>query len=350
MVSVAVLAGGPSAEHDVSLQTGSEILGQLRAGGVAARPVFLSRRNAWNFGRPGQDFAELDAQRVPVVSRPLEEALAELARSGEVAYLGLHGRFGEDGQLQKLLEARGIPFTGSGSRASTIGMDKELSKQAAARAGARCAPHAVVTPGAPPTSPASPSSPARSAAALLETVGLPCIAKPVRGGSSVGVSRVQRADELAGALERAAAEDDAGRALLEGFIDGVEVTCGVLRVRGAVRTLPLIAIRPAGGGLYDYHAKYLAEDTGFECPARIPDGAAAEIARVSATLYAALELRGVARMDFIVRHADGAPMFLELNTLPGFTSHSLVPRAAAAAGFSRLDVLRAVLDDAGAHP
>lgn len=326
--TVAVLAGGPSAEHDVSLQTGSEVLGQLRAGGVTARPVYLSRDNAWSFGRPGQRFDELGAP-APL---SLEAALSALAASHEVAYLGLHGRFGEDGQLQRLLEARGIPFTGSGSRASTIGMDKELSKRAAARAGARCAPHAVVFAGAP-------------TAPLLSSVGLPCIVKPVRGGSSVGVTLVRREADLAGAIELAAAEDDGGRALVEGWIEGVEVTCGVLRLAAAVRTLPLIAIRPAGGGLYDYHAKYLAEDTGFECPARIPSSAIETIESVSSSLYASLSLRGVARMDFIVRKADHAPVFLELNTLPGFTSHSLVPRAAAVAGYSGLDVLRAVLVD-----
>lgn len=327
-LTVAVLAGGPSAEHEVSLQTGSEVLGQLRSGGLAARPVFLSRENAWSFGRPGQHFAELAAP----AALPLEAGLAALAASHEVAYLGLHGRFGEDGQIQRLLEARGIPFTGSGSRASRIGMDKELSKQAAARAGARCAPHVVLFPGAP-------------TAPLLSAVGLPCIVKPVRGGSSVGVTLVRREADLAGAIELAASEDDAGRALVEGWVDGVEVTCGVLRLAGAVRTLPLIAIRPASGGLYDYHAKYLADDTAFECPARIPDSAVSAIETVSSALYSALELRGVARMDFIVRKADHAPVFLELNTLPGFTSHSLVPRAAAVAGLRGLDVLRAVLVD-----
>ena len=326
-LAVAVLAGGPSAEHEVSLQTGSEVLGQLRAGGVAARPVFLSRENAWSLGRPGQRFDELGAPAVP-----LEAGLSALASTHEVAYLGLHGRFGEDGQIQRLLEARGIPFTGSGSQASRIGMDKELSKQAAARAGARCAPHVVLVPGAP-TGP------------LLSSVGLPCIVKPVRGGSSVGVTLVRREADLAAAIELAASEDDGGRALVEGWVDGVEVTCGVLRLAGAVRTLPLIAIRPADGGLYDYHAKYLADDTGFECPARIPDSSVSAIESVSSALYAALALRGVARMDFIVRKADHAPVFLELNTLPGFTSHSLVPRAAAVAGLRGLDVLRAVLVD-----
>jgi D-alanine-D-alanine ligase len=346
VVGVAVLAGGPSSEHEVSLQTGSEVLAQLRAGGVAARPVFLSRGNAWSFGRSGQGFAELDASApgVPGGSRaagaplPLDDALATLAACGDVAYLGLHGRFGEDGQLQRLLEARGIAFTGSGSQASMIGIDKALSKQAALRVGARCAPGAVVQRG-------EPLGPLLES--LLASVGLPCVAKPVRGGSSVGVTRVARGSELAAAIERAAGEDDTGRALVEGWIDGVEVTCGVLRVGGQVRTLPLIAIRPAGGTFYDYHAKYVAEDTGFECPARLPAPVAAEIERCSAALYAALELRGVARMDFIVGRADAAPCFLELNTLPGFTSHSLVPRAAAAAGLSRIDVLRAVLDDTG---
>ena len=339
MVGVAVLAGGPSAEHEVSLQTGSEVLGQLRAGGIDARAVYLSRQNAWRFGRPGQDFAQLDAEarraRGPGAGLPLDEALGALASSGEVAYLGLHGRFGEDGQLQRLLEARGIPFTGSGSRASMIGMDKELSKQAAERVGARCAPHVVVAGGCAPST------------TVLPAVGLPCITKPVSGGSSVGVAKVERAEDLPAAIERAAAQDDAGRALVEGWVDGVEVTCGVLRVGGAVRTLPLVAIRPAGGGLYDYYAKYVAEDTGFECPARMPASSVAAIERSSQALYAALALRGVARMDYIVRRADGEPVFLELNTLPGFTSHSLVPRAAGVAGISRLEVLRAVLGDTG---
>jgi D-alanine-D-alanine ligase len=251
-----------------------------------------------------------------------------------VAFIGLHGRFGEDGQLQRLLEGRGMRFTGSGSHASAIGMDKDLSKLGASKVGAHCATHEIVEAGQVPVQ------------RLLRVVGLPCVVKPVRGGSSVGVTRVDRSEELTAAVEHAAAEDDRGQAMVEAWMAGTEVTCALLRVRGAIRRLPLVAIHPAGDRLYDYHAKYIAEDTVLECPARLDTATAREIGRVSEALYAALELRGMVRMDFIVRKEAGMPVFLELNTLPGFTSHSLVPRAAEAAGMNRRDVLEAVLADA----
>ncbi|HEX5009763.1 MAG TPA: D-alanine--D-alanine ligase [Planctomycetota bacterium] len=328
-MDVAVLAGGPSAEHDVSLQTGANMLALLRGAGHRVRPVAIDRENRWRFGDRTDDLAT--AAGAPALA--LEDALAELLRSCEIACIALHGRFGEDGRLQARLEALGVPFTGSGSHASAIGMDKELSKLAAVQVGARTATHEVVGPGKVPVN------------RLLKLVGLPCFVKPVRGGSSVGVTRVRREEELEPAVRAAAAEDDRGQALVEAAIEGVEVTCGVLRLDGRITCLPLIAIRPAGEAFYDYHAKYVAKDTRFECPAAVPPAARAEIERVSTALFAALELRGVVRFDFMLR-PDGAALFLELNTLPGFTGHSLVPLAARTAGRSPADVLEACLQDA----
>jgi D-alanine-D-alanine ligase len=327
-MDVAVLAGGPSAEHDVSLQSGANMLTLLRGGGHRVRPVFIDRENLWRFGTRTDDLQA--AARAPALE--LDAALAELQRSREVACLALHGRFGEDGRLQARLEERGLPFTGSGSHASAIGMDKELSKVAAVQVGAHTATHEVVGAGKVPVN------------RLLKQVGLPCFVKPVRGGSSVGVSRVREEAELEPAVRKAQAEDDRGQALVEGAIDGTEITCGVLRLDGRLQCLPLVAIRPAGEAFYDYHAKYVAEDTRLECPAQVPPAARAEIERVSSALFAALELRGVTRFDFILRR-DGAPLFLEFNTLPGFTGHSLVPLAARTAGRSPLDVLEACLQD-----
>ncbi len=332
-MDVAVLAGGPSAEHEVSLQSGANMLALLRGGGHRVRPVFIDRANRWTFGGPTD---ELGAPRPGAPGLDLDEALSELRRSREIACLALHGRFGEDGRLQRRLEDLGLPFTGSGSHASAIGMDKELSKHAAVKVGARTAPHEVAAAGGP-------------TARLVRHVGLPCFVKPVRGGSSVGVSRVRRAEELADAVTRAAAEDEAGQALVEAAVEGVEVTCAVVRLAGRPRCLPLVAIRPAGEAFFDYHAKYEAEDTGLICPAPVPQAAREEIERVSLALFVALELRGVVRADFILR-PDGTPVFLELNTLPGFTGHSLVPLAARAAGLSPLDVLDACLQDALAAP
>jgi D-alanine-D-alanine ligase len=156
---------------------------------------------------------------------------------------------------------------------------------------------------------------------------------------------VRVAGELEAAVHAAAAEDDRGEAMVEAATPGIEVTCGVLRLHGARRCLPLVAIRPAGDAFYDYHAKYVAEDTRFECPAQLPPATRKELERVALALHEALELRGVPRVDFIVR-PDGVPVFLELNTLPGFTSHSLVPLAARTAGIPALDVLEACLREA----
>jgi D-alanine-D-alanine ligase len=330
VVAVAVLAGGPSVEREVSLQTGAEMIAQLRAGGHRVRPVRVTPENRWCFGRSGDALETVGDDD----ALPLEDAVLRLRDSGELACIALHGRFGEDGQLQAHLEEAGVRFTGSRSHASSIGMDKLLSKLAATRVGAHCAPHEDFQGhGSIPIN------------RILKSVGLPCVVKPVRGGSSVGVTRVDEEQDLESAVRTAAAEDEQGQVLAEAFIGGTEVTCGVLRREGRLQSLPLIAIRPAGGRLYDYHAKYVAEDTGFECPAHLPDPTAREIEVVSLKLYEALELRGVVRVDFIVRAEDARALFLELNTLPGFTSHSLIPRAAEAAGLTRLEILEAVLED-----
>lgn len=329
-MDVAVLAGGPSVEHEVSLQTGANMLDLLRRGGHRAWPVFVDRENTWRFGGVADDFGALAAAAAPALA--LEPALQRLAASRAVACLGLHGRFGEDGRLQRCLEDRGVAFTGPGSHASAIGMDKVLSKHAAIRVGARTATHEVAGPGA-----LRPQS-------LLRHVGLPCFVKPVRGGSSVGVTRVDAEPALEAAVRAAQAQDDGGEALVEAAVEGTEVACGVLRLGGELRCLPPVAIRPASG-FYDYRAKYLSEDTRFDCPAELPGDARRQAEDVARALHAGLELRGVARVDFIVRHSDGAPVFIELNTLPGFTSHSLVPLAARAAGLDPLRLLEAALHE-----
>lgn len=331
-MDVAVLAGGPSVEHEVSLQTGANMLALLREGGHRAAPVFIDRANRWRFGDATASLEVLAGESAPGL--PLDEALRRLAAGGVIACLGLHGAFGEDGQLQRRLEDLGVPFTGAGSEASAIGMDKELSKLAATRVGARTAAHERVGPGKVPR------------ARLLSTVGLPCFVKPVRGGSSVGVSRVARAEELEAAVRGAQAQDARGEALVEAAVEGLELACAVLRDGGALRCLPPVAILPAGGAFYDYHAKYEADDTRLVCPADVTAATRAEVERVAAALHAGLQLRGVARVDFIVRASDAAPVFIEVNTLPGFTGHSLVPLAARAAGLSPRHVLECALAEA----
>lgn len=329
MSRVAVLAGGPSSEHEVSLLTSRNVLGLLREGGHRARPVLIDHEGAWHIG---SDAGDLDSA-AHACGLDATRALAAIREAGEIAFVGLHGPYGEDGTVQRLLEDAGVAYTGSGPTASSLCMDKELSKLAASRLGARCAGHLVVSGRNPPL------------IRIQRTIGYPCFVKPLACGSSVGAGRVDREEDLTGAVAAAQAADPEQRALVEEFTPGSEVTCAVLRLSGTVQTLPLVAIRPAAG-FYDYHAKYVSDETGFVCPAPVPEDVARHIAALSEGLYTGLELRGVARIDMILQEGSELPVFLELNTLPGFTSHSLVPMAARAAGLSALHVVEAILADA----
>lgn len=330
MARVMLLAGGPSSEHEVSLSSSRELLRLLRERRHEACPVWISRDTRFVVGAPSDaldDVVDRSGGRAP------SDVLPAWRRRGDVAFLGLHGPFGEDGTVQRLLEEAGVSYTGSGPAASELCMDKALTKLAVARLGGRCAKHEVLSGGRHMTW------------GIGKAMGYPCIVKPVGAGSSVGLSLVHSQDELSAAVRAAQAADPSGRCMVEEYIRGREVTCAVLRRAGALVTLPLVAILPAGP-LYDYEAKYHSPATRYECPAAVPPDTAREIEDVSRALYEGLALRGAARIDFLVEPEGGRPVFLEANTLPGFTDHSLVPMAARAAGWTAADVVDAILADA----
>lgn len=341
MASVAVLTGGPSHEHDVSLATARTVADGLARGGHDARIVYLSRSGVWHLGERGaavDDVAAAAAADDPLgPSAPLHPSagavLDALAADGDVAFLALHGTFGEDGSVQRVLEARDIPYTGSGPIASSMAMDKELMKVAASKLGVACARHDVVEPDAE-----------IDKRRLVAITGLPCVVKPVCGGSSVGVFFVDDKKYLRSAVTKAREADARGRAMVEEYVPGTDVTCCVVRLDGVVTALPVVAIE-TDGDVVDTHAKYTSPDTRFTCPAPLRDDDAAHIADVSVALYEHLGLRGVAHVDFIVRD-DDRPVFLEVNTLPGYTPTSHVPRAARAHGLALEQLLDAVLADA----
>ncbi|GJM20247.1 MAG: D-alanine--D-alanine ligase [Planctomycetota bacterium] len=334
-MKLAVLGGGPSSEHAVSLQTSAFVLQCLRARGHSAHALLLSRdvdsdqRCRWSLGDAQQGFDELAA----APSRSEEDSLSILREEGFTIFIGLHGPFGEDGQVQRRLEAAGVPYSGSGPAASELGMDKELSKIAATKLHARTASHELIQP--EQTTPRN---------ALGKRLGYPLVIKPVSAGSSMGVSLVRDADSLDAALQAARAEDTRGRVLAEEYMPGVEVACSVFRRAGELVVLPLVSVHPAAE-FYDYEAKYSSEATRYCCPAETSAEQRHEIERLARGLYDALQLRGVVRVDFILPESGGRPVFLELNTLPGFTSHSLVPMAAREAGIDPGELLEAVLDD-----
>jgi D-alanine-D-alanine ligase len=292
MGKVAVLMGGRSAEREVSLISGQ--------GGLQA--VLAAGADAHAFD-------------------PAERALSELPKEGfQRCFIALHGRFGEDGTVQGALELMGIPYTGSGVMASSIAMDKVMTKRVWQAEGLPVPRHVLVHPSQIDN---------LSADELIQTLGLPLIIKPAREGSSIGVSKVQRAEDLLAALQAAAACDH--DILCEQCIVGDEVTCPVLGAGQDARALPVIRI-VAPDGNYDYQNKYFTDDTQYLVPCGLPAQEEAAIQDLVRRAYQVLGCRGWGRVDVMIDGVTRQPYLLEINTSPGMTGHSLVPMSAAADG------------------
>jgi len=294
MGKVAVLMGGRSAEREVSLMSGTGVLAALQAAGV----------NAQAFD-------------------PAERELSELKTQGfDRCFIALHGRYGEDGTVQGALELMGIPYTGSGVMASSMAMDKVMTKRVWLAEGLPTPRHVLVHPAQIDTLDAS---------ALIAQLGLPLIVKPAREGSSIGVSKVLRAEDLDAALRAAAACDH--DILCEQCIVGDEVTCPVLGQGAEAKALPVIRI-VAPEGNYDYQNKYFTDDTQYLVPCGLPLGEEAAIQALVIKAYQVLGCRGWGRIDVMIDALTRQPYLLEINTSPGMTGHSLVPMSAAADGMS----------------
>ena len=303
---VAILMGGASAEREVSLMSGRGVLQALRSLGVDAHAF-----------------------------DPAERDLTELRSEGFArCFIALHGRYGEDGTVQGALEMLGMPYTGSGVMASSIAMDKVMTKRLWQAQGLPTPAH-VVLPGE--------VLPTDQLGAVCRQLGLPLIVKPPHEGSSIGVSKVTQADQLAPAVQLAAGYD--AEVLCEAFIEGDEVTCPVLGSGAQAHTLPVVRIQ-APQGAYDYQNKYFTDVVKYHCPSGLPAAEEAEISRIVLAAYRALGCRGWGRADLMIRASDRQPFLLEINTSPGMTSHSLVPMSARAAGIDYPALCMAVLAQA----
>ncbi|MCS6810300.1 MAG: D-alanine--D-alanine ligase, partial [Tepidimonas sp.] len=248
---------------------------------------------------------------------PAEQDWCELKRAGFArAFIALHGRWGEDGTVQGLLELLGIAYTGSGVQACAVAIDKVLTKRL------------WQAEGLPTPAWRHVSSVAETLAALDE-LGAPMIVKPAREGSTIGLTKVTERAQCAPAYQLAARHD--AQVLCEQFIAGEEVTCAVLGQGEQAQALPLIRII-AAGGQYDYHAKYFSDETRYLVPSGLPPAEETAIQQLVLRAYRALGCRGWARADVMIDAATRQPYLLEINTAPGMTSHSLVPMAARAAG------------------
>jgi D-alanine-D-alanine ligase len=342
-VKIVVVMGGTSSEREVSLRSGAGIARALGAIGhdailldTGTGKVLKDANHAMALGTqahaPRQSGAGLPTVRA---QEGIESCLRSIPRGADLVFIALHGGDGENGTLQALLDLAGIPYTGSGVLASALAMDKAMSKRIFRFEG-------IPTPEWverwAPEDPAAKWNPELTKEELKRLGGFPLIVKPNEEGSSVGITVVESASQLPAAIEEARRY---GRlVLIESFIEGRELTVGVIDSRA----LPVVEIIPEAGW-YDYEHKYTAGASRYEVPASIPPEMSERLFALSLKACRALRCRGAARVDFRLG-GDGVPHCLEVNTVPGFTELSLVPKAAAAAGMSYEELIRAVVDAA----
>lgn len=292
---VAVLLGGRSAEREISLKSGRAVLDALLRGGVDAHPF-----------------------------DPAEHHMEALLEEGfNRAHIALHGRYGEDGTVQGALELMGVPYTGSGVMASALAMDKWRTKLLWEAAGITTPHHILINEQS-------------DFAKVAQEVGLPLIVKPGREGSTIGLSKVEEVNDLLGACRLAAQHDD--MVLAEQFIEGTELTAAILG-DGA---LPLVRIE-VESGLYDYEAKYISDRTRYFCPSGLSSTEEQSIQAQALRAHRVLGCEGWSRVDVIL-DKSGRPYFLEANTSPGMTDHSLVPMAAKTAGINFDELVLRILE------
>lgn len=275
---VAVLMGGPSAEREISLRSGVAVTRGLREAGYEVEPVIV------------------------------EGTTLDLPARIDAVFIALHGAFGEDGGVQDQLDARAIPYTGSGAASSRLSFDKILTKDVLDAGGVPTAPYAMLQRGQP----ASP-------------LALPVVVKPARQGSTIGISKVSTAADWAPALDEAFCHDE--RVLAETFIPGRELTVGLL---GDGEPLPIVEV-VSRDGWYDFGAKYVTGETRYQVPAELDEACRLRCQELARATFRLLGCRGLGRVDFRLR-PDGELFVLELNSIPGFTESSLLPKAAARAG------------------
>lgn len=295
-MKIGVLMGGISTEREVSLQTGQEMIRHLDRGCYEVDPLVIDRR---------------------------ADLIAQVRESGiDLALLALHGQYGEDGTVQGALETLGIPYTGSGVLASSLCMNKRLSKMLLKAAGVHT-PAGLCWDGLDDVDPRE-----------VEQLGYPVIVKPNTGGSSIGIQLVRQEKQLLPAVREAFRLGEA--VLIESYLQGTEITCSILE--GEV--LPIIGIRAAHSEWFDYNAKY-EEGGAEEKVIQLPPDLERRVREAALASYGLLHCKVYARVDMIL--SDGVPYVLEVNTLPGMTSGSLLPKSAAAAGITFTQLLDRII-------
>jgi D-alanine-D-alanine ligase len=312
---VVVMRGGMSAEHDVSMMSGQMVLDNLDADQYAVSSVEITQEGEWVFSDAPDEFLDPG------------EALQQLrVMQPDCVFIALHGPFGEDGRMQGLLDFLGIPYTGSGCAASALSMDKIRSKVLMQHAGFSVPEEMLITYDAWMADRDGISH------RVEESLGIPCVVKNPWQGSSLGMAIPQTAEAFQEAVKEVFRYGPT--LMVERFIQGTEVTCGVLDFTDDVRpvALPVTEIRPVKSAYFDYTAKYTPEATDEITPAEIDDAARDRVQEIAIRAHEIMGCRGFSRSDMILSGNDA--VWLEINTIPGLTQTSLLPQAAHAAGIS----------------
>ncbi|HVE63198.1 MAG TPA: D-alanine--D-alanine ligase family protein [Mycobacteriales bacterium] len=341
-VRIAVIFGGRSTEHSISCVSAGSVLACLDPLRYDVVAVGITPDGHWVLASSDPKALAAGEDRLPTINDasglavalpgdPGVDGLVVLAPGDgprilagvDVVFPLLHGPFGEDGTVQGLLELAGLPYVGSGVLASAVSMDKEFMKLVLAARGLPVGPYAVLH--------ASGGADGATTSAAVEALGWPVFVKPSRGGSSIGISRVDGPEGLVEALQLAWVQDP--KALVEAAVPGREIECGVLAGidGGPPEASSPAEVRVTSGGFYDFDAKYLDDSTEFDVPAVLSADLTAAVQELACRAFLAVGAEGLARVDFFLR-PDGELVINELNTMPGFTPQSMFPRMWAASG------------------
>ncbi len=319
-LNTVILMGGPSAEHEVSLATGKKICETLNKNRFNIKPITIDKDGFWLLPT---DYNEKNFRKYKH-----NQAIDKIKQKWniDVVFIAMHGTYGEDGTIQKLLDLANIPYTGSKTLSSAIAIDKEMTKKLLIGKSIPLPKHTIITKKDNPKK-------------YLEKISLPLVVKPARQGSSIGVTIIKNKSDFFLALEQAFKYDS--KIILEEHIKGREINATVLGNENPT-PLPLIEIRPKISDFFDYKAKYQPGGSEEICPAPINKALTKKIQKLALEIHKTLDCRGVTRSEFILN--NDTPYFLEINTLPGMTETSLVPQAAAIAGISFPQLLEKLIE------
>jgi D-alanine-D-alanine ligase len=323
-IKIAILSGGPSSEHEVSLKSGENVVKNLDLNRFEIVPITITKDRVW-------------VDRVNEIELSENDAIEHLKKEAiDIVFIALHGEYGEDGTLQKLLEEKGLRFTGSGSTASAVAMDKVLTTSALKKAGLSVPLHQEITKSDWKENKKDLTED------VLKNIGLPCVVKPVSGGSSIGIHIVRDLDSLTAAVNDAFEYGE--RILVQKFIAGRELTCAVLEQKDGSE-IPLVPteIMPKDTStFFDYEAKYTPGASIEVTPPDMPDSKIKQIQNAALLAHVAIGCKGISRTDFIITKDE--LFLLEINTIPGMTETSLVPQGAAAMGIDFSILVESIIE------